>query len=86
MPVTVKVQGQQQVKGEGDKAEGGEIKEDVEAEEVVVVAVLDVDCSVENGFDEVDEDWLGRLAALLARCCDWDIDITTGGEKVSGIS
>lgn len=42
------------------------------SEAEVVVAVLDVDCAVENGFDEVDELWLGRLAALLAGCCDWD--------------
>lgn len=36
-----------------------------------VVAIIDVDCAVENGFDEVDARYLGELAELLARNCDW---------------
>jgi L-methionine (R)-S-oxide reductase len=36
-----------------------------------VVAIIDVDCAVENGFDEVDAKYLGELAELLARSCDW---------------
>lgn len=36
-----------------------------------VVAIIDVDCAVVNGFDEVDSKYLGELAALLARGCDW---------------
>lgn len=36
-----------------------------------VVAVLDVDCAVAGGFDEVDRRWLEELAAVLGRGCDW---------------
>lgn len=36
-----------------------------------VVAIIDVDCAELNGFDEVDKRYLERLAALLARSCDW---------------
>lgn len=35
------------------------------------VAIIDVDCAVEDGFDEVDRVGLERLAALIAGCCDW---------------
>ncbi|KAK4104099.1 GAF domain-like protein [Parathielavia hyrcaniae] len=37
----------------------------------VVVAIIDVDCSVVGGFDEVDRLWLERLAALVGGACDW---------------
>jgi L-methionine (R)-S-oxide reductase len=36
-----------------------------------VVAVIDVDCTELEGFDEVDQIWLEKLAELLARSCDW---------------
>jgi putative methionine-R-sulfoxide reductase with GAF domain len=36
-----------------------------------VVGVIDVDCADLRGFDEVDQRWLEKLAALLARSCDW---------------
>ena len=36
-----------------------------------VVAIIDVDCAEVNGFDEVDKQFLEKLAALLARSCDW---------------
>lgn len=36
-----------------------------------VVAIIDVDCAVVRGFDEVDRRCLEQLAALLARSCDW---------------
>lgn len=36
-----------------------------------VVAIIDVDCAVVDGFDEVDREWLERLARLLAGACDW---------------
>lgn len=36
-----------------------------------VVGVIDVDCKVENGFDQVDLEWLTRLAGLIGRSCDW---------------
>ena len=38
---------------------------------VQVVAVIDIDCAEVGGFDEVDEDYLGKLAKLLAESCDW---------------
>lgn len=89
MPVIAKVSSRGRGRGrgqqEGEKREGAGEGKDMqqqqkeEEEEVeMVVAVLDVDCTVENGFDEVDEEWLGRLAALLARSCDWDIAIIAG--------
>lgn len=36
-----------------------------------VVAVIDVDCSVFNGFDEVDALALNDMAEMLAKGCDW---------------
>jgi putative methionine-R-sulfoxide reductase with GAF domain len=36
-----------------------------------VVAIIDIDCAVLNGFDEIDKLWLERLAGLLAKACDW---------------
>lgn len=41
------------------------------ASEGDVVGVLDIDCAVENGFDEVDRDGLEKFAGLLGRGCDW---------------
>ncbi|KAF4979433.1 hypothetical protein FZEAL_4357 [Fusarium zealandicum] len=36
-----------------------------------VVAIIDIDCAVLNGFDEVDKVHLEQLAVLLAKSCDW---------------
>ena len=36
-----------------------------------VVAIIDIDCAVENGFDEDDQEQLESLARLLAQSCDW---------------
>lgn len=36
-----------------------------------VVAIIDVDCAVANGFDEVDRRWLEQLAIVLGKGCDW---------------
>ncbi|OGM47343.1 agmatinase 1 [Aspergillus bombycis] len=35
------------------------------------VAIIDVDCTEPNGFDEVDQKYLEDLAKLLAEACDW---------------
>ena len=35
------------------------------------VAIIDIDCAVEGGFDEVDKRWLERLGELVGRSCDW---------------
>ncbi|OHW97089.1 gaf protein, partial [Colletotrichum incanum] len=43
----------------------------VVAEGGKLVAIIDVDCTVTEGFDEVDRVWLEKLAALLAKSCDW---------------
>ncbi|GJC79526.1 free methionine-R-sulfoxide reductase [Colletotrichum liriopes] len=43
----------------------------VVAEGGKLVAIIDVDCAVTEGFDEVDRVWLEKLAALLAKSCDW---------------
>lgn len=36
-----------------------------------VVAIIDIDCAVESGFDEEDSKGLEALAAALAQGCDW---------------
>ncbi|KAK0516112.1 hypothetical protein JMJ35_002146 [Cladonia borealis] len=36
-----------------------------------VVAIIDIDCAEVGGFDEVDEEYLGRLSNLLSKSCDW---------------
>lgn len=36
-----------------------------------VKAIIDVDCAVKGGFDEIDSLWLEKLAELLGRACDW---------------
>ncbi|KAK5128621.1 hypothetical protein LTR08_004040 [Meristemomyces frigidus] len=36
-----------------------------------VVAIIDVDCAVESGFDAEDCRYLEELAELLASSCDW---------------
>ncbi len=36
-----------------------------------VVAIIDVDCAVINGFDDVDRKNLEALAELLGNGCDW---------------
>ncbi|KAG9233224.1 GAF domain-like protein [Amylocarpus encephaloides] len=37
----------------------------------VVKGIIDVDCKVVGGFDEVDRSWLEKLAVLLGEGCDW---------------
>lgn len=36
-----------------------------------IVGVIDIDCAVIGGFDEVDQRSLEALAKLLADSCDW---------------
>lgn len=36
-----------------------------------LVAIIDIDCATESGFDEVDKAWLEKLAGLLGGACDW---------------
>ncbi|KAK6217378.1 GAFdomain nucleotide-binding protein [Colletotrichum tabaci] len=36
-----------------------------------LVAIIDVDCTLPGGFDDVDRVWLEKLAALLSKSCDW---------------
>ncbi|KJK64128.1 GAF domain protein [Aspergillus parasiticus SU-1] len=35
------------------------------------VAIIDIDCTEPDGFDEVDKKYLEDLAKLLADACDW---------------
>jgi L-methionine (R)-S-oxide reductase len=35
------------------------------------VAIIDIDCTEANGFDDVDMKYLEQLAQLLAESCDW---------------
>ncbi|KAI4725600.1 hypothetical protein E4T49_06667 [Aureobasidium sp. EXF-10728] len=36
-----------------------------------VVAIIDVDCAVKNGFDDEDKKYLEELAGLIAESCDF---------------
>lgn len=36
-----------------------------------LVAIIDIDCAVAQGFDEMDQDFLEQLANMLADGCDW---------------
>ena len=37
-----------------------------------LVAIIDIDCKVEGGFDEMDEYCLELLSQMLASSCNWD--------------
>lgn len=41
------------------------------SQEKRTVAIIDIDCAELEGFDEVDQNFLEELAALLARSCAW---------------
>jgi L-methionine (R)-S-oxide reductase len=36
-----------------------------------LVAIIDIDCAVLDGFDEQDRKYLEELAAILSACCTW---------------
>ena len=36
-----------------------------------VVGIIDIDCAVPEGFDEVDKRFLEQLAELIGKACDW---------------
>lgn len=36
-----------------------------------VVAIIDIDCTELEGFDQVDKKALEQLAGLLGEACDW---------------
>lgn len=36
-----------------------------------ILGVIDIDCEELNGFDQVDQQFLEKLAQLLAISCDW---------------
>ena len=36
-----------------------------------VVAIIDIDCAVADGFDETDKHYLEELAKLMGEACDW---------------
>ncbi|ORY68801.1 GAF domain nucleotide-binding protein [Pseudomassariella vexata] len=36
-----------------------------------LVAIIDIDCAVLDGFDEVDRVYLEKLGGLIGRSCDW---------------
>ncbi|KAK4141296.1 GAF domain-like protein, partial [Dichotomopilus funicola] len=36
-----------------------------------VVAIIDVDCAEVDGFDDVDREWLEKLAKVIGEACDW---------------
>lgn len=51
---------------QGGEDGGAEIKKKKK-----VVAIIDIDCAVVGGFDEVDRKYLEELAELLGQGCDW---------------
>jgi len=38
---------------------------------IQVVAIIDIDCAVQDGFNEQDQQYLEELAATVADACDW---------------
>lgn len=36
-----------------------------------VVAIIDIDCTEPDGFDDEDKKYLEQLATILAASCDW---------------
>lgn len=54
-----------------DSDSRSEIVVPVRDREGKVVAVIDVDARVEEAFDEVDREWLERLAKVVGEGCDW---------------
>jgi len=36
-----------------------------------IVAIIDIDCAVKDGFNEVDKAALEQLATLIGKSCDW---------------
>ncbi|CAK7204089.1 hypothetical protein SEUCBS139899_006842 [Sporothrix eucalyptigena] len=54
-----------------DSASRSEIVVPIVTDEGKLVAIIDIDCAVVNGFDEVDQKYLEQLAALVAKSCDW---------------
>ncbi|KAK4195084.1 GAF domain-like protein [Triangularia verruculosa] len=54
-----------------DSASKSEIVVPIIVEGKGVVAIIDIDCTVENGFDQVDKEYLEKLADFLAKSSDW---------------
>ena len=65
--VPVFAAGGEQGDGRGDEQGSG----GTEGAKRKLVAVIDVDCAVAGGFDDVDRVWLEKLADLVGRSCDW---------------
>ena len=42
-----------------------------DGEEGKLVGIIDIDCAVVNGFDEVDKRFLEQFAKLIGKACDW---------------
>lgn len=36
-----------------------------------VVAIIDIDCAKLDGFDDIDEEGLQKVATLIGESCDW---------------
>ena len=44
---------------------------DFQAKMEKVVAIVDIDCSVKEGFEKEDQKQLEALARLIGKSCDW---------------
>lgn len=42
-----------------------------DGKESKLVGIIDIDCAVVKGFDEVDKRFLEQLAELIGKACDW---------------
>ncbi|KAK0719659.1 GAF domain-like protein [Lasiosphaeris hirsuta] len=54
-----------------DGASRSEVVVPIVIENKGVVSIIDVDCAVPGGFDDVDRVWLEKLAELVGKSCDW---------------
>ncbi|CAP72733.1 uncharacterized protein PODANS_2_1630, partial [Podospora anserina S mat+] len=54
-----------------DSSSKSEIVVPIMVEGKGVVGIIDIDCTVENGFDQIDKEYLEKLADFLAKSSDW---------------
>ena len=60
--------GEDDLDGRGDLGDGNQ--QNIRGK---VVGVIDIDCAEIGGFDDVDREWLEKVAELLAHGCHWGI-------------
>ncbi|KAH6630934.1 GAF domain-like protein [Chaetomium sp. MPI-SDFR-AT-0129] len=71
VPIVVPFASSSSSSGQNNKESGSEAGEGTEEKKGRVVAIIDVDCAEVGGFDEVDREWLEKLAKVIGEACDW---------------